>query len=43
MMRPTPGGPIYLLIRLYWLKTEALSIQPSGEGRWQLPGGQATR
>ena len=33
-----PNGPIYLVMRLYWPKTEAPSILPAGEGTWQPPG-----
>src|SRR5947208_11705126 len=35
---PAPNGPIYLVMRLYWPKTEAPSILPAGEGTWQPPG-----
>ncbi len=35
---PAPDGPIYLLLRLYWPKTEPPSILPPGEGTWQPPG-----
>ena len=35
---PAPDGPIYLVMRLYWPKTEAPSILPPGEGNWQPPG-----
>jgi hypothetical protein len=35
---PAPDGPIYLLLRLYWPKTEQPSILPPGEGTWQPPG-----
>jgi hypothetical protein len=35
---PAPGGPIYLVMRLYWPKTEAPSVLPVGEGTWQPPG-----
>jgi hypothetical protein len=35
---PAPDGPIYLMIRLYWPKTEPPSILPVGEGTWQPPG-----
>ena len=35
---PTPDGPIYLVMRLYWPKTEAPSVLPPGEGSWQPPG-----
>ena len=34
---PAPDGPIYLVMRLYWPKTEAPSILPAGEGTWQPP------
>jgi hypothetical protein len=34
---PAPEGPIYLVMRLYWPKTEAPSILPPGEGTWQPP------
>ena len=35
---PAPNGPIYLVMRLYWPKTEAPSILPAGEGSWKPPG-----
>lgn len=35
---PAPDGPIYLVMRLYWPKTEAPSILPAGEGTWNPPG-----
>ncbi len=35
---PAPNGPIYLVMRLYWPKTEAPSILPAGEGAWKPPG-----
>jgi hypothetical protein len=35
---PAPNGPIYMAMRLYWPKTEALSILPVGKGTWQPPG-----
>jgi hypothetical protein len=35
---PAPNGTIYLVMRLYWPKTEAPSILPPGEGTWQPPG-----
>ena len=35
---PAPHGPIYLVMRLYWPKTEAPSILPPGKGSWQPPG-----
>jgi hypothetical protein len=34
---PAPDGPIYLVMRLYWPKTEAPSILPPGEGTWNPP------
>jgi hypothetical protein len=35
---PAPDGTIYLVMRLYWPKTEAPSILPAGKGTWQPPG-----
>jgi hypothetical protein len=35
---PAPDGPIYLVLRLYWPKTEPPSILPPGEGTWKPPG-----
>ena len=35
---PAPDGPIYLVMRLYWPKTEAPSVLPPGDGSWQPPG-----
>jgi hypothetical protein len=34
---PAPDGPIYLVMRLYWPRTEPPSILPPGEGTWQPP------
>ena len=34
---PAPNGPIYLVMRLYWPKTEPPSILPPGAGTWQPP------
>ncbi len=34
---PAPNDPIYLVMRLYWPKTEAPSILPPGEGTWKPP------
>jgi hypothetical protein len=34
---PAPNGPIYMVMRLYWPKTEPPSILPPGEGTWQPP------
>ena len=38
---PAPDGPIYLVMRLYWPKTEPPSILPPGEGTWQPPADRA--
>ncbi len=35
---PAPNGPIYLVMRLYWPRTETPSILPPGEGTWKPPG-----
>src|SRR3954470_4055986 len=35
---PAPNGLIYLVMRLYWPKTEPPSILPPGEGTWKPPG-----
>ena len=35
---PAPNDIIYLVMRLYWPKTEAPSILPAGEGSWKPPG-----
>ncbi|KAF5037040.1 hypothetical protein DSECCO2_568830 [anaerobic digester metagenome] len=40
---PAPNGPIYLVMRLYWPKTEAPSILPVGSGSWQPPAIVKTR
>jgi len=34
---PAPNDTIYLVMRLYWPKTEAPSILPPGEGSWKPP------
>jgi hypothetical protein len=34
---PAPDGPIYMVMRLYWPKSEPPSILPPGEGTWQPP------
>jgi hypothetical protein len=34
---PAPNGPIYMVMRLYWPKTEPPSVLPAGEGTWQPP------
>jgi hypothetical protein len=35
---PAPNDLIYLVVRLYWPKTEAPSILPAGEATWKPPG-----
>jgi hypothetical protein len=35
---PAPNDTIYLIMRLYWPKTEAPSILPAGAGTWNPPG-----
>jgi hypothetical protein len=35
---PAPNDLVYLVMRLYWPKTEAPSILPAGEGTWKPPG-----
>jgi hypothetical protein len=35
---PAPNDTIYLVMRLYWPKTEAPSVLPPGEGTWKPPG-----
>jgi hypothetical protein len=37
---PAPDDTIYLVMRLYWPKTEAPSILPAGEGSWKPPAVQ---
>jgi len=34
---PAPDGPIYMVMRLYWPKTDSPSILPTGEGTWSPP------
>jgi hypothetical protein len=34
---PAPDGPISLIMRLYWPRTDAPSVLPPGEGTWQPP------
>ena len=34
---PAPAGPVYLVMRLYWPRTEAPSILPAGAGTWKPP------
>ena len=40
---PAPDGPIYLVMRLYWPKTEPPSILPAGSGTWQPPAVQVAQ
>jgi hypothetical protein len=40
---PAPDGPIYMVMRLYWPKTEPPSVLPPGEGSWQPPGVMVTK
>jgi len=35
---PAPDGPIFLVMRLYWPKTEPPSVFPLGSGTWSPPG-----
>jgi hypothetical protein len=35
---PAPDGDPYLILRMYWPKTEQPSILPAGEGTWKPPG-----
>ena len=35
---PAPDGPIYIVMRLYWPKTEQPALLPIGQGQWQPPG-----
>lgn len=35
---PAPNDMIYLVMRVYWLKNEAPSILPPGNGSWKPPG-----
>lgn len=34
---PAPNGPIYMVMRLYWPRTEKPSILPAGHGTWNPP------
>ncbi|MGO9829505.1 MAG: DUF1254 domain-containing protein [Myxococcaceae bacterium] len=40
---PAPDGPIYLVMRLYWPKTEPPSVLPPGEGTWSPPSIQVVK
>jgi hypothetical protein len=35
---PAPDGPMFMVMRLYWPKTEPPSVFPLGKGTWQPPG-----
>ena len=35
---PAPDGPIYMVMRLYWPRTEQPSLLPIGRGAWRPPG-----
>ena len=35
---PSPDGPVYMVLRLYWPGTAAPSILPLGERAWKPPG-----
>ena len=35
---PAPDGPMFVVMRLYWPKTEKPSVYPLGKGTWQPPG-----
>ncbi len=34
---PAPNGPAFIVMRLYWPKTEQPSVYPLGKGSWQPP------
>jgi hypothetical protein len=34
---PAPNGPVYMVMRLYWPKTESPSVLPAGAGTWSPP------
>ena len=40
---PAPNDTIYLVMRLYWPKTEPPSVLPAGEGTWQPPAIQVAQ
>jgi hypothetical protein len=40
---PAPNDTIYLVMRLYWPKTEPPSILPAGEGTWKPPAIQVVQ
>ena len=35
---PAPNDTVYLVMRLYWPKTENPSVLPAGKGTWAPPG-----
>lgn len=35
---PAPDGPVYIVMRLYWPKTEQPALLPIGHGQWSTPG-----
>ncbi len=35
---PAPDGPIFMVMRIYWPKTEQPSVLPPGQGAWKPPG-----
>ncbi|MGH7180232.1 MAG: DUF1254 domain-containing protein, partial [Tepidisphaeraceae bacterium] len=35
---PAPDGPAFVVMRLYWPRTEAPSVYPLGKGTWRPPG-----
>ncbi len=39
---PAPDGPMFVVMRLYWPKTEAPSVYPLGKGTWKPPGHRAS-
>lgn len=40
---PAPDGPIYMVMRLYWPRTEAPSVLPPGAGTWRPPALQKVK
>jgi len=34
---PAPDGPMFVVMRLYWPKTDGASVFPLGKGQWQPP------
>ncbi|MCU0787503.1 MAG: DUF1254 domain-containing protein [Verrucomicrobia bacterium] len=35
---PAPDGPMFVVLRMYWPKTESPSVYPLGKGAWKPPG-----